>query len=420
MCLIMSLTTTNNALSVKRKQQHHQQQKQHKHKQHKRWPQLLHLINFHLKEEFYKYQSKTLTLSNVQRRQHQQHLRKNSLQLHQQHNYDEEQIEEQHQYKRQQYNLYYCHNKGKSRKLTGSDNILSLPSINHRNNSRHTYTTTIMILFALILVHFLPRISCAISPGKKHENFVYMPEVALKLPSLQNFESNSSTLHSNQDITTRWRRSSESINPLYGSNIASIRQSDNMASVYYGGGSGSTSIVSNGNHFITSNQHGVLYSVDNRKPAFKNCAGYKPSVKEEQPENTYVIMVEADDPDPDQEIKYSLVQSAAERPKFRINSSTGVIVTEHTFDRDEPIHEKAVYVTVQATDNGRPPLDDVCTFKVTIEDINDNPPVFDKARYDESMSEDIQVYLINSKSDLLYLMFCLLFVAKSSGDANYC
>lgn len=50
-----------------------------------------------------------------------------------------------------------------------------------------------------------------------------------------------------------------------------------------------------------------------------------------------------------------------------------------------------VYITVRATDNGRPPLDDVCTFKVSIEDINDNPPVFDKAKYDESMSEDTVV-----------------------------
>lgn len=50
-----------------------------------------------------------------------------------------------------------------------------------------------------------------------------------------------------------------------------------------------------------------------------------------------------------------------------------------------------MYITVRATDNGRPPLDDVCTFKVSIEDINDNPPVFDKAKYDESMSEDTTV-----------------------------
>lgn len=62
-----------------------------------------------------------------------------------------------------------------------------------------------------------------------------------------------------------------------------------------------------------------------------------------------------------------------------------------------------VYVTVRATDNGRPPLDDVCTIKVTIEDINDNPPVFDKARYDESMSEDTvvnRVIMRISASDL--------------------
>ena len=47
-------------------------------------------------------------------------------------------------------------------------------------------------------------------------------------------------------------------------------------------------------------------------------------------------------------------------------------------DRDEPAREKEAYLTVLATDNGRPQLDDVCTFKVTIEDVNDNAPVFDK------------------------------------------
>ncbi|XP_055381774.1 DE-cadherin [Condylostylus longicornis] len=130
---------------------------------------------------------------------------------------------------------------------------------------------------------------------------------------------------------------------------------------------------------------------DNRKPAFKDCKDIGPSVKEEQPAGAFVIKVEAEDPDVNNTIRYSFVSAAAQRPKFRIDPKTGVITTSHIFDRDEPIHEKEVYITVQATDNGRPPLDDVCTFKVTIEDINDNPPVFNKAKYEELMSEDTLV-----------------------------
>ncbi|EZA51390.1 DE-cadherin [Ooceraea biroi] len=60
-------------------------------------------------------------------------------------------------------------------------------------------------------------------------------------------------------------------------------------------------------------------------------------------------------------------------------------------DRDEPAREKEAYLTVLATDNGKPQLDDVCTFKVTIEDVNDNEPVFDKVAYTESVPQDLPV-----------------------------
>lgn len=142
-------------------------------------------------------------------------------------------------------------------------------------------------------------------------------------------------------------------------------------------------------NFLPSQKNDTNF--DNRKPAFKNCKTYAPAVKEEQEPGTFVIKIEADDPDIADKIEYSFVMSPSERPKFRIDSKSGVITTAHTFDRDEPIREKEVYITVRASDNGRPPLDDVCTFKVTIEDINDNPPVFDKTKYDESMSEDKKV-----------------------------
>lgn len=85
-------------------------------------------------------------------------------------------------------------------------------------------------------------------------------------------------------------------------------------------------------------------STDNRKPAFNSCENYSPSVKEEQPSNTFVIRVSATDPDEFDTITYSFEKSVNERAKFRINAKTGEIVTSYTFDRDEPIREKEVRV----------------------------------------------------------------------------
>lgn len=85
-------------------------------------------------------------------------------------------------------------------------------------------------------------------------------------------------------------------------------------------------------------------SSDNRKPAFVACKDYAPKVKEEQSWNTFVIKVEANDPDDYDTITYSFEKSGNERAKFRINDKTGEIVTSYTFDRDEPIREKEVSV----------------------------------------------------------------------------
>lgn len=58
------------------------------------------------------------------------------------------------------------------------------------------------------------------------------------------------------------------------------------------------------------------------------------------------------------------------------------------FDRDEPTFQKELYIIVKAIDNGHPPLADICTFKVTILDINDNAPIFDLPEYKAEVSED--------------------------------
>jgi hypothetical protein len=57
------------------------------------------------------------------------------------------------------------------------------------------------------------------------------------------------------------------------------------------------------------------------------------------------------------------------------HSENSLFLFHQSFDRDEPAREKIAYVTVKATDRGTPPLEAICTFNVTIGDINDNAPM---------------------------------------------
>lgn len=61
------------------------------------------------------------------------------------------------------------------------------------------------------------------------------------------------------------------------------------------------------------------------------------------------------------------------------------------FNRDEPDREKLVHVTVKASDNGRPQLEDVCTLKVKVRDKNDNGPIFDRGDYTENIAQDTPI-----------------------------
>ncbi|XP_078053729.1 DE-cadherin isoform X2 [Augochlora pura] len=131
----------------------------------------------------------------------------------------------------------------------------------------------------------------------------------------------------------------------------------------------------------------------NHKPVFSNCLHHAPLVvKEEEPAGTVVTKVHAEDRDRPEDggtITYSFVVAQGEKLKFKIDNKTGLIRTTQMLDRDEPAREKEAYLTILATDNGKPQLDDVCTFKVTIEDVNDNAPVFDKVAYTESVPQDL-------------------------------
>nr|XP_023019131.1 DE-cadherin [Leptinotarsa decemlineata] len=145
-------------------------------------------------------------------------------------------------------------------------------------------------------------------------------------------------------------------------------------------------------NYVASQETSAI-KIHNHKPEFRDCQTYKPYVKEEQQAGTRVTQVKAYDNDPKDAggtITYRIVHRDGERVMFSINNVTGVLTTIQPFDRDEPIRQKELYVTVQATDNGRPPLADICTFIVFITDINDNAPQLDKADYDTQVSEDLK------------------------------
>uniref|UniRef100_A0A182N806 Cadherin domain-containing protein n=1 Tax=Anopheles dirus TaxID=7168 RepID=A0A182N806_9DIPT len=112
---------------------------------------------------------------------------------------------------------------------------------------------------------------------------------------------------------------------------------------------------------------------------------------EGQPPGTPVLRVTATDPDPQQTIEYSFVTAPGERVPFRIDKDTGEVTTAYIFDRDEPIAEMEFHLIVRATDNGSPQLSDECSFKVTIVDINDNPPVFHRVHYEVTVTKDMEV-----------------------------
>ncbi|KAK7571160.1 hypothetical protein V9T40_014764 [Parthenolecanium corni] len=132
---------------------------------------------------------------------------------------------------------------------------------------------------------------------------------------------------------------------------------------------------------------------ENHFPEFRNCSNYQPRIKEEEPTGTPVITVHAFDPDEGKAgtITYLFIADSPEQSKFHINPNTGEITTKYMFNRDEPFREKEINVIVRATDDGAPKLEAICLFTVTIEDINDNAPTFDKVSYKESIPKDKKV-----------------------------
>ncbi|XP_022647325.1 neural-cadherin-like isoform X4 [Varroa destructor] len=136
-----------------------------------------------------------------------------------------------------------------------------------------------------------------------------------------------------------------------------------------------------------------ITDVNDNKPVFEDCGSYAPKVEEGAQSGTSVIRVRAKDNDKGHngQVRYSMVQQPNQKgTKFSVDEVTGEIRTNKVFDR-EGDDGRFVSVTVKATDRGSPPLEGVCSFKVEITDVNDNPPLFDRQEYRENVKQDTQI-----------------------------
>lgn len=127
--------------------------------------------------------------------------------------------------------------------------------------------------------------------------------------------------------------------------------------------------------------------VNDVQPNFKKST-YAFSIKEHVPSPTIVGSVEATDDDKgvNSKLLYSIAtQWKGVDGKFGINETSGEIYTLKDLDR-EIESEYQLWVRVQ--DGGSPPLSSEITVNITIQDINDQTPLFEQQEYSTAIPEN--------------------------------
>ncbi|XP_077878116.1 protocadherin-23 [Ictidomys tridecemlineatus] len=146
---------------------------------------------------------------------------------------------------------------------------------------------------------------------------------------------------------------------------------------------------------------------------------YQASVSEAVAPGTAVVWVSASDEDEagtnHSLLHYALVQLLAPcnpealqpsvecEPSFTINPESGVISTKRTLDRET---QETVELRVVAQDLGEPPLSATCLVTITVDDVNDNEPIFRRQVYNVTLAEHAPVG------------HCFLQVKASDADAG--
>lgn len=92
------------------------------------------------------------------------------------------------------------------------------------------------------------------------------------------------------------------------------------------------------------------------------------------------------------DIEYSLFGDMSRN--FTIDRITGMITVSHPVDFEEfdgPLKEnvRTLLLTLRARDWGTPSLYTDVPLYIYVEDVNDNPPVFEETYYNVSLPEDV-------------------------------
>ena len=113
----------------------------------------------------------------------------------------------------------------------------------------------------------------------------------------------------------------------------------------------------------------------NEFPPFFSPPNYEASIPENASVGDTVIVVSATDSDAVKNIVVYSITSGNSNDTFIINPENGSIFLHKPLDFER---KKQYNLTVKVTDNGIPALESLTNVIVTVEDVNDSPPVFTK------------------------------------------
>ncbi|XP_061485277.1 protocadherin-16 isoform X2 [Rhineura floridana] len=134
----------------------------------------------------------------------------------------------------------------------------------------------------------------------------------------------------------------------------------------------------------------VLQVTDvNDNPPLFDTQEYEQSVPEVVYPGSFVLQVTARDKDqgPNGEVRYSILHTHHTHSHwFAIDPATGIVTTASSLDYEV---DSQPQLTVVATDRGKPPLSSTAVVHVTLQDVNDNEPIFESNFYNISLKENV-------------------------------